>query len=284
MGWQDDGIHLAWAAAARPIRVLRATDGVHYAPTSDWLTTAAWVDPAAVPSHANWYRLQARLDEGETSADAAAVLQIAGRDMPPCPPQIAQDARGVSGLGWDPSGRAVNIPWLPVPKGVEVQVERRVGEGGFLPVSPWVDGAVGTWADKAAPRDTSVAYRLRGRWPGGRASPGEPAQGIVEPIDTPPEAAVWISANWTDSGVALSWSDPLRPELVWRVERSDDGGSTWAVVTRAQPCHPSGTKEFCGAVDARADSKRAHVYRAVARTPGGVEAAERPTVQVPPRG
>ena len=110
--------------------------------------------------------------------------------------------------------QGVKLAWTPVQDAVRYEVQRRVGEGDFLPVgSP--EGA--EFLDGSPQWDLPHTYLVRALKPAGDSPevPGPPAiLDALTPRDVfPPATPLDLRALAVDGGVELSWSSNSEPDL-----------------------------------------------------------------------
>ncbi|MDP2315778.1 MAG: hypothetical protein Q8P41_22965 [Pseudomonadota bacterium] len=254
------------------VRVQRSVDGVRWVDVADGIPRSdEWFDTTADPRGPTWYRLVARDAAGRESAPGAPRM-ILGQDVPPCAPEVVAE--------WDPELPEVRVTWTATTVRVRVERVHPHPDGTWTPVTGWLPPGTTTWRDRQPPRREAIAWRVV---PEVRRV--EDPEGIdvavLSGARLDPEDTWWTAAHWAGDGarVTLGWvvlDD--NPPVTWRVERSDDAGTTWVPLPGVPDCTDLG----CMTEDTPPRAT-AHAYRYSARRPGDPTVLSR-VVTVPPLG
>ena len=216
-------IKLTWtdnASSELGFRVERSADaGVNWTQAGSVGTnTVTWTNTGLSPQTAYVFRVRA-YDGGATSpySNVAAATTF--------PPPAAPSNLAASPL----SATSIRVTWgdnATTEQGFKV--ERSADAGGTWVQAAVLGANVTAWNDAGLAPQTAYAYRVRA-YDGAVYSPYS-AQAVATTLP-PPLAPSGVTAVAVGStSIKASWVDNSASEQGFKVERSADGGATWAVV------------------------------------------------------
>jgi titin len=210
-------VNLAWGSVtgAGTYRVERTANGVDWSVVGT--TAGTTMSDSSVSGGVTYSYRVASVNASGTSAYSGLAIALTAPNQPTGLVAVSADTP------------VVTLSWAAVTGAVGYQVERSVaGSGDWTLV-----GTVATtgYVDGGLNYETSYAYRIRAT----NAS-GASAYSASASVTTPNVPIVLASptalvvGDPTSAGATLTWQDNSDNELGFQIQRSGDGGQTWATV------------------------------------------------------
>ncbi len=213
-------IRVEWAdnsSTEQGFKVERSTDGVNFS-VSTYATanaTSATVS-SLTPATAYWLRVFAYDGSAESARSNTVVATTL--DLPAAPSNLV-----VTGV----TTTAVTLSWVDNSTSERgFKVERSADGGATWAQAAQLAANTVTWTNSNLQTATSYSFRVRGY---SGLLLGDPSNVVTTQTLPPPPAPAGLTATAVSAtSIKLTWTDMSSYEQGFKLERSNDGGATWA--------------------------------------------------------
>jgi fibronectin type 3 domain-containing protein len=183
-------------------------------------------DAALQPGRCYNYVVEAYNSAGNSGWNVNGPVQMCTGGGPGAPSNLVATAI---------SGSRVDLTWVAGTGDIAgYRVERSTDAGSTWPTSFNIpDPAAISYSDLTVSPNTTFWYRVFAYNGVGDSLPSNVAQ-VTTPVSPPAAPTLLSSTAVTSTFVDLTWSDNSNNETGFTIDRSDDGGATWATVGSTQ--------------------------------------------------
>ena len=225
-----DRIDLDWidqAADEDGFQVERSENGVDFSLIATLPADATtFADQALVPETTYTYRVSAFNGAGasDPSNDAWATTDPAPVPVPAAPSDLAATALSHTEIALTWSDNAADETGY--------ELERSTDGGASWSLLASLGSNAAGYSDQGLSPSTAYAYRVRATGAGDPSDYSAVASATTdpEPVYPPADPSGLTAQALSESEIALSWTDNAADETGYDVERSTDGGLSWALI------------------------------------------------------